>query len=84
MKEVAPKTYKATLANASEPIKKLYLLLSVDNYSGWPDAIFLLPNPTAKVFEIPTENIAANGIPKHIPTDPDTVFISMTFKQHFC
>ena len=64
-------------------IKKKYLLVSVDNYSAWPDAL-LLPNPTTdKVIEILLEYIAKNGIPKRIRTDPGTAFKSEKFKA-FC
>ena len=46
--------------------QKKYLLVSVDNNSGWPDAMFL-PNPSAeKVVEFLLENIATNGIPKRL------------------
>ena len=63
--------------------QKKYLLVSVDNNSGWPEALFL-PNPTAeKVIEFLTKYIAAHGIPKRIRTDPGTVFESGKFKQ-FC
>ena len=64
-------------------IKKKYLLVSVDNYSAWPDALFL-PNPTTdKVIEFLLEYIAKNGIPKRIRTDPGTAFKSEKFKA-FC
>ena len=63
--------------------KKKYLLVSVDNHSGWPNALFL-PNPTTEKFiEFVLEYIAANGLPKRIRTDPGTVFKSEKFKQ-FC
>ena len=63
--------------------KKKYLLVSVDNHSGWPNALFL-PNPTTeKVIEFVLEYIAENGISKRIRTDPGTVFKSEKFKQ-FC
>ena len=63
--------------------QKKYLLVSVDNHSGWPNALFL-PNPTTdKVIEFLTEYIATNGIPKRIRTDPGTAFKSEKFKQ-FC
>ena len=63
--------------------KKKYLLVSVDNHSGWPDALFL-PNPTTeKVIEFLSEYTAANGIPKRIRTETGTVFKSEKFKQ-FC
>ena len=64
-------------------LKKKYLLVSVDNHSGWPNALFL-PNPTTeKVIEFLLEYIAANGLPKRIRTDPGTVFKSKKFKE-FC
>ena len=63
--------------------QKKYLLVSVDNNSGWPDAMFL-PNPSAeKVVEFLLEYIATNGIPKRIRTDPGTVFKGEKFQQ-FC
>ena len=63
--------------------QKKYLLVSVDNNSGWPDAMFL-PNPsTEKVVEFLLEYKATNGIPKGIKTDPVTVFKGEKFQQ-FC
>ena len=50
--------------------------MSVDNHSGWPDALFLPNLTTEKVIEFPTEYIAKNGIPKRIRTDPGTAFKS--------
>ena len=56
--------FAGPLHNAN--VKKNSLLVSVDNHSGWPDALFL-PNPTTeKVIEFLTENIVRNGIPKRI------------------
>ena len=61
--------------------KKKYLLVSVDNHSRWPDALFL-PNPTTvKVIEFLIEYIAKNGIPEGIRTDPGTVLKSEQFKS---
>ena len=63
--------------------KKKYLLVSVDNHSGWPDAMFL-PNPnTEKVIEFLTEYISKKLNPKRIQTDPGTAFKSEKFEQ-FC
>ena len=57
-------------------LNKKYLLVSVDNYSGWPDALFL-PNPTTdKEVEFLTEYVARNGTPKIIRTDPGSLFLS--------
>ena len=61
--------------------KKKYLLVSVDNHSGWPDAMFL-PNPnTDKVIEFLQELKSKHGIPKRIRTDPETAFKCKKFKQ---
>ena len=57
--------------------------MSVDNHSGWPDALFLLNPATEKVIEVATEYISKNGIPKRIRTDPGTALKSEKFKQ-FC
>ena len=63
--------------------KKKYLLVSMDDHSVWPDAMFL-PNPsTDKVIQFLNEYISKNGIPKRIRTDPGTAFKSEKFKQ-FC
>ena len=63
--------------------QKKYLLVSVDNNSGWPAAMFF-SNPSAdKVVEFLLEYIATNGIPKRIRTDPGTVFKGEKFQQ-FC
>ena len=63
-------------------VKKTYLLLSVDNHSGWPDALFL-PNPTTeKVIEFLTEYIAKKrDTKKKIRTDPGTAFKSEKFRS---
>ena len=45
-------------------LEKKYFLVSVDNHSGWPDALFLLNPTTDKVIEFLLEYIAKNGIPK--------------------
>ena len=64
-------------------VKKKYLLVSVDNHSGWPHALFL-PNPTTeKVIEFLTEYIAKNGIPKRIRPDPGLAFKSKKLRS-FC
>ena len=63
--------------------QKKYLLVSVDNHSGCPSALFS-PIPTIdRVTEFLAEYIATNGIPKRIQTDPGTAFRSEKFKQ-FC
>ena len=43
-----------------QKIKK-YLLVSVDNNSGWPEAL-LLPNQTAEEIEFLIEYIAVDGV----------------------
>ena len=73
--------FAETFQNAYK--QKKYLLVSVDNNSGWPDALFL-PNPSAvKVVEFLLEYIATKGIPKRIKTDPGTVFKGKKIQQ-FC
>jgi len=62
---------------------KKYLLVSVDNHPGWPEAMFLTNSTAEKVIEFLNEYIAKHGIPKRVRTDPGTVFLSKTFKQ-FC
>ena len=39
-------------------VKKKHLLVSVDNHSGWPDALFLRNPTTEKTIEFLTGNIA--------------------------
>ena len=49
---------------------KNYLLVSVDNNSGWPDAM-ILPNQSAdRAVKFLLGYIATNGIPKGIRLDP--------------
>ena len=60
-----------------------YLLVSIDHFSGWPDAKFLHRPTTKKVIEFLKQNIAQRGVPKKIRTDPGTVFVSEAFAQ-FC
>ena len=59
------------------------LLVSVDRFSGWPDAKFLHSPTTRKVIEFLKQYIAQYGVPKKIRTDPGTVFVSEAFEQ-FC
>ena len=52
------------------------LLVSVDNNSGGPEALFS-PHPTAdEVFEVMAEYLAMHGMPRRVRTDPGTVFKS--------
>ena len=60
-----------------------YLLVSVDNHSGWPDALILPNLTTDKVMKFPLVYIAKNGIPKRIRTDPAKAFKSEKVKT-FC
>ena len=60
---------------------KKYLLVSVDNHSGWPEAMFLTNLTAERVVEILNveilnENLSKHGFPKRIKTDPGTVFFS--------
>ena len=67
--------------NALKQMK--YLLVSVNNHSGWRSALFLPNLTTDRVIEFSAEYICTNGIPKRIRTDPGTAFKSEKFKQ-FC
>ena len=60
-----------------------YLLLAVDNFSAWPDALFLHKPTTKKVIEFSKNYIAQYGIPEQIISDPGTVFTSEEFRE-FC
>ena len=62
---------------------KKYLLVAVDNYSAWPDALFLHKPTTKKVIEFLKTYVAQYGIPKQIRSDPGSVFTSEEFKT-FC
>ena len=58
---------------------KKCLLVSIDHFSGWPDAKFLRCPTTKKVIEFLKQYIALYGVPKKIRTDPGTVFMSEQF-----
>ena len=64
-------------------MQKKYMLVSVDNNSGWPEALFLTNPTTKRVLEFLAEYIAQHGIPQSMRTDPGTAFKSEKFKQ-FC
>ena len=58
-------------------------MVSIDHFSGWPDAKFLDRPTTKKVIEFSKQYIAQYGVPQKIRTDPGTVFVSEAFVQ-FC
>ena len=60
-----------------------YLLVSIDHYTGWPEAKFLRKPKTKKVIEFLQKYITRHGIPKTIRTDPATIFRSNKSKE-FC
>ena len=62
---------------------KKYHLVSVDHFSGWPEAKFLSKPTTEKVIEFLKNYITRHGIPQTIRTDPATIFRSRRFKE-FC
>ena len=62
---------------------KKYLLVSIDHYSGWPEAKCFHRPTTKKVLEFLKQYKAPNGVPRNIKTDPGTVFVSKAFVQ-FC
>ena len=65
------------------PNGKKYMLVSVDNNSGWPEALFLTNRTTERVLEFLAEYIAQHGIPQRIRTDTGAAFKSKKFRQ-FC
>ena len=67
--------------NAREGNK--YLQVSIDHFSGWPDAKFLRCPTTKKVFEFLKRYIVQFGVSKKIRTDPVTVLVSEEFAR-FC
>ena len=56
------------------------MLVAIDNYSAWPDALFLHKPTTKKVIEFLKNYVALYGIPKQIRSDPGSVFTSEEFK----
>ena len=80
--EVAALDFGGPFQNAKEG--KTYLLVSIDHFSGWPDAKFLHKATTEKSFlEFLKQFIAQYGKPRKIRKDPGTVFMSEAFKK-FC
>ena len=62
---------------------KKYLLVSLDLFSGSPNAKFLHSPKTRKEIEFLKQYITQYGVPQKIRTDPGTVFVSEAFTQ-FC
>ena len=62
---------------------KKYLLVAIDNFSAWADALFLHKPTTKKVIEFLKNYTSQYGIPKQIRSDPGTAFTSEEFKT-FC
>ena len=62
---------------------KKYLLVAIDNYSAWPDALFSHKPTTKKVIEFFKNYVAQYGFPKQIRSDTGSVFTSEEFKT-FC
>ena len=62
---------------------KKYLLVSINHYSGCPEAKFLHRSTIFCVLEFLKQYIAQYGVPRKIRTDPGTIFVSEAFIQ-FC
>ena len=62
---------------------KKYLLVSIHQYSGWPEAQFLRKTNNEKVIDFYKKCIARQGIPITISTDLAIIFRSQIFKE-FC
>ena len=60
--------------NAREGNK--YLMVSIDHFSGWPDAKFLRCPTTKMVIDFLKHFIAQFGAPEKTRTDPGTVFVT--------
>ena len=59
------------------------MLVSVDNNSGWPEALFSTNPTTERVLKLLAEYIAQHGIPQRIRTDPGTAFKSEKINQFY-
>ena len=62
---------------------KRYMLVTIDHYTGWPEAKLLRKPNTDEVTEFLKKYITGHGIPKTIRTDPAKIFRSNTFEE-FC
>ena len=62
---------------------KKYLLVSIDQFSGWPVEKFRRRPTTTKVLELLKQYITQNGVPKKIRTDSGTIFNGEVFTG-FC
>ena len=63
--------------------RKKCLLVSKDNFSAWPNAIFLHRTTTNNVIDFRKQYFAQYGVRRKIRTGPGTVFVSKAFVQ-FC
>ena len=63
--------------------RKKYLLVAIDNYSAWSDALFLHKPTTKNVIDFLKNYVAQYGIPKQIRSVPGSVFTSEEYKT-FC
>ena len=62
------------------------MLVAIDNYSAWPDALFLHKATIKKVIEFLKNYVVQYGLPKQIRSDPGSVFTGeegKTFCQQF-
>ena len=59
------------------------MLVSIDHYTGWPEAKFLRKPNTEKVIEFLKKYITRHGIPKKIKPDPASIFQGKKFKTFF-
>ena len=59
------------------------MLVSIDQFSCWPDAKFCHRPTTKKVIEFLKNYIKLHGVPRKLSTDPGTNFVSEAFTK-FC
>ena len=62
---------------------KKFTLVSIEEFTGWPEAKVLRKPNTDKAIEFLKKYIVPHGIPKTIRTDPETKLRSNKFKE-FC
>ena len=60
---------------------KQYLLVPIDHFNGWREALLLRKPNTERVIELLKEKITRHVIPRTIRKNPDTTLRSDKFKR---
>ena len=58
------------------------MLVSIDHFSGWPDAKFIYCPASKKTVEFLKQYIAQNGVPTKTRADPGIAFVIEVFAQY--